>query len=204
MNPATASCQIYLTESPEITYKERRQAPGFPISLFSSTGESGGCWGCKRRPGDMMRKLKLETENAAQDRGTKVGVSLSFEEAGQQGSEIQGSISLIPKCSSYETLEREISRLKGELDGLLQEAKEQLGPGPGQEHVDLDEELDAPELWEIISAVNDTDLLVRQFNSLSRGKREEIADHVFTQCNVFTGVASVFSQRYNNEEAKLE
>ncbi len=152
----------------------------------------------------MMRKLTLEREKEARDTGTKVGVSLSFEVAGQQGSEIQGSISLIPKCSSYETLEREISRLKGELDGLLQEAKEQLGPGPGQERVDLDEGLGAPELWEILSAVQDTDLLVRQFNSLSRGKREEIADYVFSQCNVFTGVASMFSVRYNNEEAKLE
>jgi hypothetical protein len=152
----------------------------------------------------MMRKLTLEREKEAQDTGTKVGVSLSFEEAGQQGSEIQGSISLIPKCSSYETLEREISRLKGELDSLLREAKEQLGPGPGQERVDLDEELGAPELWEILSAVQDADLLVGQFNSLSRGKREEIADYVFSQCNVFTGVASMFSVRYNNEEAKLE
>jgi hypothetical protein len=152
----------------------------------------------------MMRKLSLETEKADQDMGTKVGVSLTFEVAGQQGSEVQGSISLIPKCNSYETLEREISRLKGELDGLLKEAKEQFGPGSGQEHVELDEKLGAAELWEILSAVNDTDLLVRQFNNLSREKRQEIADYVFTQCNVFSGVASVFSLRYNNEGAKLE
>jgi hypothetical protein len=158
----------------------------------------------RRRPGDMMRKLTLETEKADPEPGTRVGVSLSFEVAGQQGSEFQGSISLIPKCSSYETLEREISHLKGELDGLLQEAKGQLGLGAGQEDVDLDEELGAAELWEILSALTDTELLVRQFNSLSRGKRREIADYVFSQCNVFAGVASVFSVRYNNEEAKLE
>ena len=152
----------------------------------------------------MVRKLTLETEKATQDMGTKVGISLTFEVAGQQGSAVQGSISLIPKCGSYETLEREMSRLKGELDDLLQEAKEQLGPGPGQEHVDLDEELGAAELWEILSAVHDTDLLVRQFNNLRREKRQEIADYVFTRCNVFAGVASVFSLRYNSEEAKLE
>ena len=152
----------------------------------------------------MMRKLTLERKKEAQDTGTKVGVSLSFEVAGQEGSEIQGSISLIPKCSSYETLEREISCLKEELDGLLQEAKEQLGPGPGQENVDLNEALGAAELWEILSAVDDAAVLARQFNNLSRGKRQEIADYVFTRCNVFTGVASVFSLRYNSKEAKLE
>ena len=152
----------------------------------------------------MMRKLTLETEKAAQDMGTKVGVSLTLEVAEQQGSKVQGSVSLIPKCNSYETLEREISRVKGELEGLLEEAKEQFGPGPGKEHVELGEELGAAELWEILSAVDDTELLVRQFNNLRREKRQEIADHVFTQCNVFAGVASVFSLRYNNEEAKLE
>ena len=152
----------------------------------------------------MMRKLTLETEKAAQDMGTKVGVSLTLEVADQQGSKVQGSVLLIPKCNSYETLEGEIARLKGELDGLLEEAKKQFGPGAGQEHVELNEELGAAELWKILSAVHDTDLLVRQFNNLSRGKRQEIADYVFTQCNVFAGVASVFSLRYNNEEAKLE
>ena len=152
----------------------------------------------------MMRKLTLETEKAPQHTGTKVGVSLAFEVAGQQGSKVQGSVFLIQKCDSYETLEGEISRLKGELDGLLEEAREQYGPGPGQEHVKLDEELGAAELWENLSAVTDIEVLVRQFNSLSREKRQEIADYVFTQCNVFTGVASVFSQRYDNEEAKLE
>jgi len=151
-----------------------------------------------------MSKLTLETEEAAQDRGAKVGVSVTFEIAGQQGSKVQGSVFLIQGCDSYETLEGEVSRLKGELDGLLKEAKGQFGPGSGQEHLELDEELDAAELWDNLSAVTDTELLVRQFNSLSREKRQEIADYVFTQCNVFTGVASVFSQRYNNEEAKLK
>ena len=152
----------------------------------------------------MMRELTLEIEKAGQDMGTKVGVSLTFEVAGQQGPEVQGSVSLIQKCNAYETLEGEISRVKGELDGLLKEAKELFGPGRGQEHVELDEELGAAELWEILSAVHDTELLVRQFNNLSRGKRQEVADYVFTRCNVFAGVASVFSLRYNNEEAKLE
>lgn len=152
----------------------------------------------------MMRKLTLETEKASQDMGTKVGVSLAFEVAGQQGSKVQGSIFLIQKCDSYETLEGEISLLKGELDGLLEEAKERFGSGHGQEHVELNEELGAAELWKYLSAVTDTEVLVRQFNSLSREKRQEIADYVFSQCNVFTGIASVFSQRYDNEEAKLE
>ena len=152
----------------------------------------------------MMRKLTLETEKAPQDMGTKVGVSLAFEVAGQQGSKVQGSVFLIQKCDSYESLEGEISLLKAELDSLLKEAKERFGPGPGQEHVELNGKMGAAELWEILSAVTDTEVLVRQFNSLSRERRQEIADYVFTQCNVFTGVASVFSQRYNNAEAKLE
>ena len=152
----------------------------------------------------MMRTLTLETKKAAQEASTKVGILLTFAVADQQGLEVHGSISLIPKCTSYETLENEISRFKGELDGLLREAKEQFGSGGGPEQVELDEEMSAMELWEILSAVHDTDLLVRQFNNLNRGKRQEIADYVFTQCNVFAGVASMFSLRYNNEKTKLE
>jgi len=152
----------------------------------------------------MVRKLTLETEEAAQDRGTRVGVALNFEVAGQQGSKVQGSVFLIQGCDSYETLEGEVSRLKGELDNLLEDAKGQFGPGPGQEHVELNEGLGVAELWEQLSAIAGTGMLVRQFNGLSREKRQEIADYVFSHCNVFTGVASVFSQRYDNEEAKLK
>jgi hypothetical protein len=151
-----------------------------------------------------VRKLSLNIEKAAQDRITQVGVSFTFEVADQQRSDKEASVFLIPKCNSYKTLEGEISRLKEELDGLLEEAKDQFAPKSGQQHAVINEELGAAELWKILSGIADTELLVRQFNKLKREKRQEVADYVFTQCNVFVGVASVFSARYNAEEAKLE
>jgi hypothetical protein len=42
------------------------------------------------------------------------------------------------------------------------------------------------------------------FNGLSLNKRQEVADFVLTQLNIFKGAASIFSQHYNEVECLLE
>jgi len=42
------------------------------------------------------------------------------------------------------------------------------------------------------------------FNALGSEKRQEVADFVLTQLNIFKGTASTFSQHYNEQECLLE
>lgn len=152
----------------------------------------------------MKDKFSLEIDRGADDASPQVGVSFSITIAGSEGSKLSGSVLLIPKCNSYRMLEQEISNIKEELDALLEKsqsvfASERIPEGPK-----VDEAMGAKEIWDILSTIEDPEALKEEFNSLSHDKRVEIADHVFAHCNVFSGVASVFSMRYNNQEAKLE
>jgi hypothetical protein len=152
----------------------------------------------------MKDRLSLEIERGADDASPQVGVSCSITIAGIEGSKLSGSVLLIPKCASYRMLEQEISNIKKELDALLEKSQSAFALERKPEGPRVDEAMGAKEIWDILSIIEDPEALKEEFNSLSHDKRVEIADYVFAHCNVFSGVASVFSMRYNNQEAKLE
>ena len=107
-------------------------------------------------------------------------------------------------CDSYETLEMEVGTLKNGLDNLLAQAKEVFGQTTTEKGLNLRPDMEPEEIWSILSAVSDEDLFIRTFNNLDEAKRREVAEHVLTQCNIFSGKASVFSSRYDNETGLME
>ena len=107
-------------------------------------------------------------------------------------------------CDSYETLEIEVRTLKNGLDNLLARAKEVFGKTTTEKGINLRSDMEPEEIWSILSAVSDEDLFIRSFNNLGEAKRREVAEHVLTQCNIFSGKASVFSSRYDNETGLME
>jgi hypothetical protein len=107
-------------------------------------------------------------------------------------------------CDSYETLEIEVQVIKNSLDSLLTSAKRVLGEPEAEEGLDLSSDMESEEIWSILSAVSDEDLFIKSFNNLDENKRKEVAEYVLTQCNIFSGKASVFSSRYNNETGLMD
>jgi hypothetical protein len=153
----------------------------------------------------MKEKLRLEIEKDIDDKISKVGVSVEIEITDGRGSNLKGSVCLIPECDSYQQLEREVAAIKEKLDILLVKSRELLEQGGGIEQAaDVDEDLSAEEIWDILSTVKDPEVLLAKFNSMSHQKRLEVADYVLAHCNVFSGPASIFSMRYNSEEGLLE
>jgi len=152
----------------------------------------------------MKDKLKLEIEKGVDEKNSKVGVSVNIDIANGEGSNLSGSVLLIPKCSSYKILQEEVSRIKEELDTLLDRSKGLFEGEAEKEGLDVNEDKSAKEIWDILSMIKDPEILLVKFNSLSHQKRFEVADYIFTNCNIFSGVASVFSTRYNSEEGLLE
>jgi hypothetical protein len=150
------------------------------------------------------KKLTLEIEKAVDEDNSKVGVSLNVEVADSDGSTLSGSVVLIEKCNSYEVLQKEISRIKEELDALLYQSKQLFETEIGEEGPDVDEDMSAKEIWNCLSIIKNPDVLLVKFNSMSRQKRLEVADYVLSHCNVFSGPASIFSMRYNSEEGVIE
>lgn len=153
----------------------------------------------------MKKKLTLEIEKDIDDKTSKVGISKEVTIADGRGSNLRGSISLIPGCDSYQMLEKEVAAIKGELDTLLEESKRLFGDqGKIEEAPDVDEGKSAREIWDLLSTIKDPELLSAKFNGMSYEKRIVVADYVLAHCNVFSGPASVFSMRYNSEEGLLE
>ena len=102
-------------------------------------------------------------------------------------------------CDSYEALEIEVQAIKDGLNSLLAKGKELLPETTAEEGLNLSSDLEPEEIWSILSDLSDEDLFVKSFNNLDEVKRREVAEHVLTKCNVFSGKASVFSSRYDNE-----
>jgi len=153
----------------------------------------------------MKKKLKLEIEKAVDEKTSRVGISEEVTITDGRGSKLNGSISLIPGCDSYQTLEQEIAAIKEELDALLEESKRIFGgQGKIRETLDIDESKSAREIWDFLSSITSTEVFSATFNGMSYEKRIEVADYVLSHCNVFSGPASVFSIKYNSEEGLLE
>jgi hypothetical protein len=151
------------------------------------------------------KKLTLEIEKGVDEKNSKVGVSLNVEVVDGEGSTLSGSVLLVEKCSSYEMLHKEVSRVKEELDVLLEKSRRLFEAEIGEEKSqDVNEDMGVKEIWDFLSIIKDPEVLLVKFNSMSRQKRLEVADYVLSNCNVFSGPASIFSMRYNSEEGVLE
>jgi len=151
------------------------------------------------------KKLTLEIEKGVDEKNAKVGVSVNVEVADGKESTLSGSVLLVEKCSSYEILQKEVSRIKEELDVLLEKSRRLFEAEVGEEKSQgVNEDMSVKEIWDFLSMIKDPEVLLVKFNSMSRQKRFEVADYVLSHCNVFSGPASIFSMRYNSEEGVME
>ena len=112
---------------------------------------------------------------------------------------------LTGSVDSYEALQGEVQTLQEDLGEVMKRAKNFLQGGRSpDETLDFDADMAPDQIWALLSEVDDEVLFVKTFNNLKESRRREIAEHVLTHCNIFTGQASVFSSRYNNESGFME
>jgi hypothetical protein len=107
-------------------------------------------------------------------------------------------------CSSYGALEAEVQGLKANLDALLHKAEEVFEGSAMEDRPDLRPDMTPEEIWSILSELSEEDLFVKAYNDLGEEQRREVAEHVLTHCNVFSGKAATFSSRYNSDTGLLE
>jgi len=105
--------------------------------------------------------------------------------------------------STEEELREEIYLIREELQNLLEEAKGIFERKAVPTALDL-QNMDAEQIWRVLDKIKDEQQFIDTFNTLHEEKRREIADFVFTRCNVFAGKASIFSLRYNSDLGLLE
>jgi hypothetical protein len=107
-------------------------------------------------------------------------------------------------CPSYHALESEVRAIRQNLEDVLKEARKTFESASKGDRLGLRPDMTAAEIWIILSAILDEKDFVQSFNAQEEGKRKEVAEHVLTHCNVFSGKAAVFSSRYNEKSAFME
>ena len=107
-------------------------------------------------------------------------------------------------CDSYEALEIAVQAIEDNLKRVLSQAKDIFQGAPLQRAPNLESDMEPEKIWATLSEMADEDLFINSFNSLDEDKRKEVAEHVLTRCNIFSGKASVFSSRYNSDSGLLE
>lgn len=90
-----------------------------------------------------------------------------------------------------------LNKLKSKLDKLIEEVEKI------EEPKELKENITSEQLWAKISKMKDEEV-ISLFNSLQDQKRRELADFVFSHCNVFSGKGRLFSERYDSETNTLK
>ena len=107
-------------------------------------------------------------------------------------------------CNSFESLEMEIETIKENLDNITDLGRELFFGPVAKGKIDFTPDMTSEGIWGILSGTTDEDLFMHSFNNLDDARREEIAEYVLTHCNIYSGMAAVFSARYNNESSMLE
>ena len=106
-------------------------------------------------------------------------------------------------CQSYRALESEVQGIRQKIEDVLKEARDVFEGSSRKDNLGLRPDMNAGEIWSILSTILDEGDFIHAFNALEEGKRKEVAEHVLTHCNVFSGRAAVFSSRYDDQSALL-
>jgi len=106
-------------------------------------------------------------------------------------------------CASVEELETEARKLKDDLDRAVDRARRILAGGPEEEAAPLSSDISVADLWRALESMPDDAGFVERFNGLGEDRRREVAEHVLTSCNIFSGRPAFFSSRYDADTAFL-
>ena len=146
---------------------------------------------------DIFEVITMTDKEASDKTGISLGITIKI--AGQE--------TLCPitsACDSYEALEMEVKKIQENLESILHITKGIFGASANGDMFEFRSDMEPQEIWEILSKITDENLFISSFNNLEETKRNEVAEYVLTQCNIFSGKASVFSSRYDNETGLME
>ncbi|MGD8388769.1 MAG: hypothetical protein PVG49_16600 [Desulfobacteraceae bacterium] len=119
---------------------------------------------------------------------------------------VGGQETVCPVSGAFESAERlemEAEILREDLDQALDRARKAMGQAKEGSETDLTGAGSPEELWQRLAAVSDDGEFAERFNGLDEETRREVAEHVLTACNVFSGRPALFSSRYDADSALL-
>jgi hypothetical protein len=113
-----------------------------------------------------------------------------------------GEGGVVASCRSLDELRDEITRMKAELDGVLESARQKLDilqKGGAASRAG-----DPAKVWKEMESTPSEKDMFTLFNGFSSSDRQIIAEYVLTHVNMFKGRGPVFSEHYDSEAHLLQ
>ena len=107
-------------------------------------------------------------------------------------------------CEDFKDLDREIKAVLGQLAEIRSRGEKLFEAASAQGRLGIRPDMAPPQIWPLLSGIRDEIEFAQSFNSLDEAMRRKVAEHVLTQCNVFSGKAAVFSSRYDEGPALMD
>jgi hypothetical protein len=146
---------------------------------------------------DIFKLIEIQEKREADKMGLFIGIDVRI-----ANREVSCPVSGV--CYSEKDLAVEVERVQENLNRIAESGKGFFGvnlPGKG---LRIKPEMAPEEVWSILSDIAEDDLFVESFNALDPTRRTEVAEHVLSQCNIFSGKGAVFSARYDNKTGSLQ
>ena len=107
-------------------------------------------------------------------------------------------------CEDFRAFELEVQTILDQLEVIKTKAGRFFESSSMQGKLGLRPDMAPPEIWSILSGIKDESRFAQSFNSLDEALRRQVAEHVLTKCNIFSGKAAVFSSQYDDGTGLME
>jgi hypothetical protein len=146
-----------------------------------------------------MRHIFEIIESKDNDVGTRLSLGIRLKIG-----EHESVFPISKSVASLAGFRSEIQAIQNEVDDILKKAKDIFEGNALDTAIELRSDMSPEEIWTILSSISDMNQTMKRFNALDENKRKGVAEYVLTQTNIFSGMGSMFSARYNNETGLLE
>jgi hypothetical protein len=147
--------------------------------------------------GDIFKLLHSEKGEPWDEKTVTVGIRVQIADQ-----EVDCPVS--QPCRSEKELAEAVEHVREDLERVVEQGKRVLGAISAAVDLGIQPGMSGREVWAVLAQIEDEDQFVRSFNKLTDDQRIEVAEHVLTECNVFSGKASTFSERYNSRTTLME
>jgi len=146
---------------------------------------------------DIFKIIEVHDKKEDDKRGVCIGIDVRIADR-------EVSCPVSGACYSDKELAIEVERIQEDLNRIAESGKGLFGVDIPDKGLRITPEMATEEVWSILSEIEEEDLFIEIFNGLDATRRTEMAEHVLSRCNIFSGKAAVFSARYDNKTGLLE
>jgi hypothetical protein len=146
---------------------------------------------------DIFKIIEVYDKKEDDKRGVCIGIDVRI-----ANREVSCPVSSV--CYSDKDLAVEVERIQENLNRIAESGKGLFGIDLPDNGLRITPEMAPEEIWSILSEIAEDDIFIESFNALDPTRRTGVAEHVLSNCSIFSGKGAVFSSRYDNKTGLLK